>query len=203
MLATSLRAKYGAALPPRRSWRWCSIYSNRYDSQMPSGSADGQPRIRGYWAGARKSRMSGSSARIVAAVAVSMPGIETATRGDGRDPDPRPAARQWLAWPANYRITTVPRVIHASGSSVACGTGKTRHSQCIENKAEKWRRLDAGCFPSASRTVREILSASSSARKTRYIKGTCRIGWVPPPPHEAHLPSLFGRFLRRLGTAPI
>jgi hypothetical protein len=28
----------------------------------------------------------------------------------------------------------VPRVIHASGSSVACGTGKTRHSQLFEKK---------------------------------------------------------------------
>jgi hypothetical protein len=28
-----------------------------------------------------------------------------------------------------------------------------------------------------------------------------RLGTAPP--HEAHLPSLFGRFLRRLGTAPI
>jgi hypothetical protein len=29
------------------------------------------------------------------------------------------------------------------------------------------------------------------------------MGWVLPSPIEAHVPSLFGRFLRRLGTAPI
>jgi hypothetical protein len=56
---------------------------------------------------------------------------------------------------------------------------------------------------SASRTARNFLSAAPSARKARYFKGTYRIGWVPAPPLEAHLPSLYGRFLRRLGTAPI
>jgi hypothetical protein len=34
-------------------------------------------------------------------------------------------------------------------------------------------------------------------------KGTYRIDWVPPPPPEVHFPSLFGRFLWKLGTAPI
>jgi hypothetical protein len=29
------------------------------------------------------------------------------------------------------------------------------------------------------------------------------MGWVPLPRLEAHLASLFGSFLRRLGTAPI
>ncbi len=62
------------------------------------------------------------------------------------------------------------------GPSVACGTGKKRHPQRIENKAQKRRRLDRGCFPSASSTAREILSALSSARKARYIKGTYRMG---------------------------
>ena len=34
-------------------------------------------------------------------------------------------------------------------------------------------------------------------------QGTYRMGWVPPSPLEAHLASLLGRFLCRLGTAPI
>ena len=49
----------------------------------------------------------------------------------------------------------------------------------------------------------ELSSASTSGKKVRYIKGTYRMGWVLLPPPEAHFPSLFGRFLRRLGTAPI
>src|SRR5512147_1438867 len=99
-----------------------------------------------------------------------------------------------------HRIPAVNRP--PSGSSAACGTGKTRHSQCIEIKAEKQRRFVSGCFPSASRTVRNFLSAETSARKPRYLKGTYRMSWVLLPPPEAHLASLFGRFLRRLGTAP-
>jgi hypothetical protein len=65
------------------------------------------------------------------------------------------------------------------------------------------RWFDPGCVPSASLTSAETLSANSNARKARYIKGTYRMGWVPPLPLEAHLGSLLGPFLRRLGTAPI
>ena len=52
--------------------------------------------------------------------------------------------------------------------------------------------------------VLRIKSSGSSCNVlVPSLDSGCRMGWVPPAPTEAHLPSLFGRFLRRLGTAPI
>jgi hypothetical protein len=54
--------------------------------------------------------------------------VKRSDRALGFDPDPRPAARQWLARPATYRITIMPRVTTASRLSVPGATGSTRRS---------------------------------------------------------------------------
>ena len=89
-------------------------------------------------------------------------------------------------------------------SGTADETSRNHRLFCLK-KGQNWGLGTASskCVLAASSTVRKFSPAGSSARKARYFKGTYRMGWVPPPQLEAHLPSLFGRFLRRLGTAPI
>jgi hypothetical protein len=95
-----------------------------------------------------------------------------------------------------------PASDHPRESFVGPGaTGGTHPPQLYEKQAEKQGRFDPGFVPSASLTAMNFLSTATGARKTRYIKGNCRTGWVLPTPLEAHLSFLFGRFLRRLGTA--